>query len=186
MEVLSGEVLTDSDSVIKIAGVPCGRLGIRKRRSLGIAVVPEERLGHGAVGAMSLIENVFLSGHEQYNLTRRLWMHYSNARKFARKICDAFDVRHAGIDTDAGSLSGGNLQKYLIGREILQYPKVMIASQPTWGVDAGSQTAIHRALLNLTENGTAVLVVSQDLDELMELCGPVSYTHLTLPTKRIV
>ena len=174
MEVLSGEVLTDSDSVIKIAGVPCGRFGIRKRRSLGIAVVPEERLGHGAVGAMSLIENVFLSGHEQYNLTSRLWMNYSNARKFARKICDAFDVRHAGIDTDAGSLSGGNLQKYLIGREILQYPKVMIASQPTWGVDAGSQMAIHRALLNLTENGTAVLVVSQDLDELMELCGRIA------------
>ena len=174
MEMLSGEYLAEKDSAIKIKGVSCGLSGIRVRRELGAAIVPEERLGHGAVASMSLTENVFLSGHKRYNLTGNLWMHHANARQYAQKICDTFDVRHSGIYADAGSLSGGNLQKFLIGREILQYPQLMIASQPTWGVDAGSQLAIHKALLELAANGTAVLVISQDLDELMELCGRIA------------
>ena len=174
MEMLSGEYLAEKDSAIKINGVSCGLSGIRVRRELGAAIVPEERLGHGAVASMSLTENVFLSGHKRYNLTGNLWMHHANARQYAQKICDTFDVRHSGIYADAGSLSGGNLQKFLIGREILQYPQLMIASQPTWGVDAGSQLAIHKALLELAANGTAVLVISQDLDELMELCGRIA------------
>ncbi len=174
MEMLSGEFLAEKDSAIKINGVSCGLSGIRVRRELGAAIVPEERLGHGAVASMSLTENVFLSGHKRYNLTGNLWMYHDNARQYAQKTCDTFDVRHSGIHADAGSLSGGNLQKFLIGREILQYPLLMIASQPTWGVDAGSQLAIHKALLELAANGTAVLVISQDLDELMELCGRIA------------
>ena len=174
MELLSGEELADESAAIVIDGVDCGRSGIRTRRELGTAVVPEERLGHGAVGDMSLTENVFLSGHKRYGLSRNFWMHFANARAYSQKICDEFDVRHAGIHVDASSLSGGNLQKFLMGREILQYPTVMIASQPTWGIDAGSQMAIHQALLDLADNGTAVIVISQDLDELMELCGRIS------------
>ncbi len=174
MEMLSGEVLAKDNAVIRIDGVDCGRLGIRERRKLGAAIVPEERLGHGAVGSMSLIENAFLGGHQRFNLAKGIWMNYSNARNFAKKTCDDFDVRHAGIQVDASSLSGGNLQKFLIGREILQEPLVMLASQPTWGVDAGSQLAIHKALLDLAANGTAVLVISQDLDELLELCNRIA------------
>ena len=174
MEMLCGEELSSDHATISIDGVPCGQLGIRARRNLGVAVVPEERLGHGAVGSMSLVENVFLGGHRRFNLAKNLWMNYSNARAFAQQTCDAFDVRHAGVQVDAGSLSGGNLQKFLIGREILQEPLVMLASQPTWGVDAGSQLAIHEALLKLAANGTAVLVISQDLDELLELCNRVA------------
>lgn len=174
MEMLSGEVLAQDNEVIHINGVACGRLGIRGRRQLGTAIVPEERLGHGAVGSMSLVENVFLGGHQRFKLTHGLWMNHSNARTFAQKTCDDFDVRHAGIQVDAGSLSGGNLQKFLIGREILQEPLVMLASQPTWGVDAGSQLAIHKALLDLAANGTAVLVISQDLDELLVLCNRIA------------
>ncbi len=174
MEMLSGEVRVDRNSTISINGIECGRRGIRGRRELGVAIVPEERLGHGAVGSMSLVENVFLSGHRRFDLSGGFWMNFANARRFAQKTCHDFDVRHAGMDTDAGSLSGGNLQKFLIGREILQEPLVMLASQPTWGVDAGSQLAIHRALLELAANGTAVLVISQDLDELLELCNRIA------------
>ena len=174
MELLSGEVLCADNAVISIKSVDCARLGIRERRSLGAAVVPEERLGHGAVGKMSLIENAFLSGHERFQLSNHLWMNYANARTYTKRTCDEFDVRHAGIQADAGSLSGGNLQKFLIGREILQNPLVMLASQPTWGVDAGSQLAIHKALVDLADNGTAVLVISQDLDELLGICHRVA------------
>ncbi len=174
MELLSGEVLADFNSMISINGVYCGQQGIRERRKLGVAIVPEERLGHGVIGSLSLVENVFLSGYRRFALSRGLWMNFFNARAFAQKICDDFDVRHAGIEVDAGSLSGGNLQKFLIGREILQAPLVMLASQPTWGVDAGSQQAIHKALLDLAANNAAVLVISQDLDELLGLCNRIA------------
>ena len=174
MEILSGEILSDDEATIEINGFACGKAGIRLRRKLGVAIVPEERLGHGAVGTMALTENVFLSGHERYQLTKRMWLQYANARGYAGRICEEFDVKHSGIHVDAASLSGGNLQKFLIGREILQYPKIMLASQPTWGVDAGSQIAIHQALLDLASNGTAVLIISQDLDELLELCDRIA------------
>ncbi|MDE0309869.1 MAG: ABC transporter ATP-binding protein [Acidiferrobacterales bacterium] len=174
MGMLSGEVLADLDSSVCINSVDCGRYGVRARRELGMASVPEERLGHGVVGNMSLTENVFLSGHKKYDLSKNLLMHFSNARRFSQKICDDFDVRHAGIHVDASSLSGGNLQKFLMGREILQHPAVMIASQPTWGIDAGSQAAIHQSLIDLAQDGAAVVVISQDLDELMGLCDRIS------------
>ncbi len=174
MTMLSGEELCESDDTIQLKGRPCGRLGIRGRRRLGMAIVPEERLGHGAVGRLSLIENSFLSGHDRFNLARGQWLDYSKARDYAEKVCEQFDVRHTGVHVDAASLSGGNLQKYLIGREITQYPAVMLAAQPTWGVDAGSQQAIHQALMDLATNGAAVLLISQDLDELLALCSRIS------------
>ena len=174
MCMLSGEDTCETNSTIQINGQGCGRLGVRARRKMGVASVPEERLGHGAVARMSLVENSFLSGHDRYQLVKGQWLNYANARKYAEDICVEFDVKHAGVQADAGSLSGGNLQKYLVGREITQYPKVMLACQPTWGVDAGSQQAIHQSLMDLAANGAAVLVISQDLDELLELCGRIS------------
>jgi general nucleoside transport system ATP-binding protein len=88
---------------------------------------------------------------------------------FAREVVARFDVRTAGVEHAASSLSGGNLQKFIVGREVLQAPEVMIAAQPTWGVDAAAAAAIHRALLELAAAGTAVLVLSQDLDELLAI-----------------
>ncbi len=174
MAMLSGEELCESDDTIELCGTNCARLGIRARRRLGMAIVPEERLGHGAVAKMSLIENVFLGGHERNQLVRGPWLNYANAREYAQTICERFDVRHAGVHVDAASLSGGNLQKFLMGREITQYPSVMLAAQPTWGVDAGSQQAIHQALMDLAANGTAVVIISQDLDELLALCQRIA------------
>ncbi len=174
MEMLSGEYLSAGEEAVCIRGEGCGLLGVRERRARGVAIVPEQRLGHGAVGKMSLIENVFLTGYERHRLSNGIWMNYANARQYAQQTCDTFDVRHAGIVTDASSLSGGNLQKFLVGREILQQPEVMLISQPTWGVDAGSQIAIHKAILKLAENRTAVLIISQDLDELMQLCSRIA------------
>ena len=81
-----------------------------------------------------------------------------------------FDVRTSGIEADASSLSGGNLQKFIMGREILQEPRLIIVSQPTWGVDAGAAAAIHQALIDLAARGAAVVVISQDLDEIFFLC----------------
>jgi general nucleoside transport system ATP-binding protein len=85
-----------------------------------------------------------------------------------------FDVRKAKRDPEAVSLSGGNLQKFVVGREILRHPGVLVVSQPTWGVDAGAAATIRQALVDLAARGSAVLVISQDLDELAEIADRIA------------
>jgi simple sugar transport system ATP-binding protein len=100
------------------------------------------------------------------------------------KTTKTFDVRKAKRDPEAASLSGGNLQKFIVGREILREPGVLIVSQPTWGVDAGAAAVIRQALLDLSGRGTAVLVISQDLDELAEIADRIAvmfHGHLSEP-----
>jgi simple sugar transport system ATP-binding protein len=137
--------------------------------------VPEERNGHGAVRDMSLSENAFLSGHRRKSLMRRGLIDGRRTRAFAEEVIRGFDVRTSGPEAQARSLSGGNLQKFIVGREILQQPGVLAVAQPTWGVDAGASAAIQQALLELAAAGAAVLVISQDLVELFSLCDRVSF-----------
>ncbi len=174
LEVLSGEVAASSQDAISLHGESCGASGIRIRRGNGLTFVPEERLGHGAVPDMSLVDNTVLSGYSRQSLLKHGFIRYAKARDCAGVICEKFNVKQSGVDSAASSLSGGNLQKFIVGREILQEPEVMIAAQPTWGVDAGSAAAIHQALLSLAEQGTAVLVVSQDLDELLTISDRIA------------
>jgi simple sugar transport system ATP-binding protein len=169
MEVLTGERLAPSPAVITIDGAPVGHLGPAERRNLGMAFVPEERLGHAAVPDMSLADNTLLAAASTPGLIARGLIYPAAAAKFAMDIVAAFDVRTAGVGHAARSLSGGNLQKFVVGREIMRTPSVLIVSQPTWGVDAGASEAIHRALLERARQGCAILVISQDLDELFVL-----------------
>ena len=118
---------------------------------------------------MSLTENAMLTGAVREKLERRGMLNWPAAKRFAERIIADFDVRTPGPGNAARSLSGGNLQKFVIGREVLQNPQVLVVNQPTWGVDASAAAAIRQALLDLAENGTAVIVISQDLDELMEI-----------------
>jgi simple sugar transport system ATP-binding protein len=166
MQALIGERLAGTAGAICIDGTPVGHSGPTARRTLGMCFVPEERLGHASVGDMSLWENAALTATPRMGLARLGFLDAGKARRFAARVVDDFDVRTAGVDSAARSLSGGNLQKFVIGREMLQAPSVLIAAQPTWGVDAGAAAAIHRVLLSLARAGTAVLVISQDLDEL--------------------
>src|SRR5215470_11708674 len=174
MAALSGETLTARPEVIQIDGKPVGHLGPGQRRSLGAAFVPEERNGHGAVRDMSLTENAFLSGHRPLSLAPAGLIDAKRTLGYAREVIRDFDVRTAGPDAEARSLSGGNLQKFIVGREILQRPGVLVVSQPTWGVDAGAAAAIHQALLDLAANGAAVVIISQDLDEIFGLCDRIA------------
>jgi simple sugar transport system ATP-binding protein len=178
-EALSGEVPAARDEVIRIDGQPAGRMDARGRRALGLCCVPEERNGHGAVPEMSLVDNALLSGYRRKRLLGGGgFIRSGPARDFANAIVQAFRVKTGGVDEPAGSLSGGNLQKFIVGREILQEPGILVASQPTWGVDAGAATAIHQALLELAANGAAVLVISQDLDELLTLTDRLAVINL--------
>ena len=177
-EALSGEVSIDEAEAIRIDGAPIGRVGPFGRRQQGLAFLPEERLGHGAVPGMSLSDNALLSGFGPKKLLTGGVIRETATQDYARSIIDHFDVRTTGPDAEARSLSGGNLQKFIVGREIEQAPKVLIAAQPTWGVDAGAARRIHQALFDLAAKGTAVLVISQDLDELLAITDRLAVLHL--------
>jgi simple sugar transport system ATP-binding protein len=173
MEALCGEVLAPRDA-IAIDGAAAGRLRPQARRTLGAGFVPEERNGHGAVPGMSLSENALLAAYRRPGLVRRGMVNAARVGEFARDIIARFDVRTTGPHAAARALSGGNLQKFLIGREVLQSPGVLVINQPTWGVDAGAAAFIHAALIGLARAGAAVVVISQDLDEIFVLADRIA------------
>ena len=171
---LSGERRTlQSDSVI-IDGHAAGHLSVTERRKLGAAFVPEERLGHGTAPRMKLSENALLTGHAASGMVKHGFINRLAMLVSVDKTSETFDVRKPRRDPEAVSLSGGNLQKFVVGREILREPGVLVVSQPTWGVDAGAAAVIRQALIDLAARGSAVLVVSQDLDELFEIADRIA------------
>ncbi|UOM33146.1 ABC transporter ATP-binding protein [Acuticoccus sp. I52.16.1] len=174
--ILSGETLANRADAITIDGEPVGRLGIDARRRRGAAFVPEERLGHGAVPAFDLADNALVSRHRPADGTAGPAgvLRHGMARRLAARVIRAMDVRTPGTHATAGSLSGGNLQKFVVGRELDARPKLLVVDQPTWGVDAGASANIRQALIDLAAAGAAVLVVSQDLDELFEIADRIA------------
>ncbi|SFC99020.1 simple sugar transport system ATP-binding protein [Pseudomonas citronellolis] len=153
---------------LRMAGEPAAHLPPDARRARGLAFVPAERLGHGAVPELSLADNALLTGFQQ-GLVRHGLVRQGKVRAFAEAIIQRFAVKATGTQAVARSLSGGNLQKFILGREILQQPRLLVAAHPTWGVDVGAGAVIHRALIALRDAGAAILVVSEDLDELFLL-----------------
>jgi general nucleoside transport system ATP-binding protein len=174
MDALSGEVFAGRPESILIDGVPAGHMGPHERRRIHGCFVPEERNGHGAVTTMTLAENAFLSGFVRQALVRFGVIDTKKTRAFAERIIKRFDVRTTGPKAEARSLSGGNLQKFLVGREVLQEPAVLVINQPTWGVDAGAALAIHEAIMALAAAGAAVMIISQDLDEIFVLADRIA------------
>jgi simple sugar transport system ATP-binding protein len=174
MDALSGEVAAGKPETILLDSNAIGHLGPSERRKLGGCFVPEERYGHGAVTTMTLAENAFLSGNVRAALARFGVIRQARTLDFARGIIERFDVRTTGPNAVARSLSGGNLQKFLVGREVQQSPSVLVINQPTWGVDAGAAIAIYDAIIQLADRGTAVVIISQDLDEIMLLCDRIA------------
>ncbi len=165
--LLSGEEISDAGE-INLLGTNISRLQPEDRRRLGFAFVPEERLGRGAVPNMSLVDNALLSA-SQRGLKKNGWIHYGKVRDYALQVIDKYNVKCANEDAQAKSLSGGNLQKFIIGREIEQKPKLLVCSHPTWGVDIGAAILIRHALINLRDEGSAIVVVSEDIDELYQI-----------------
>ena len=174
MELLTGEAVVDDAAAIRIDGAPAGTMGPIERRLAAMGLVPEERLGRGAVAELSIWENGFLSAAKRMGLMRGGFIDIPASRRYADKVIGKFRVKATGVNHGAGSLSGGNLQKFIVGREILQDPGIIVALQPTWGVDAGSAASIRQSLLDLASRGAAVLVISQDLEELFEVSDRIA------------
>jgi len=162
------------NGIIWLEGRDIINLDANQRRKAGLLTAPEERLGHAAAPDMSLTDNALLSARVRERLDLNGFIKFESTENFARAIINKFDVRTTGADQAARSLSGGNLQKFVIGREVMQRPRVLVVNQPTWGVDAAAAAAIRDAIRDLADQGSAILVVSQDLDELMEMADTIA------------
>jgi simple sugar transport system ATP-binding protein len=174
-DAISGENPTADENAVKLSGEPCGGENITMRRRRNAAFVPEERIGHGAVPNFALSENVVLTHHSVgEGIVRNGLIDRSAAQEVNIKVTDLFDVRKGTPDPEARSLSGGNLQKFVVGREITLEPKILVINQPTWGVDAGAAALIRQALIDLARGGSAILVISQDLDEIFEIANRIA------------
>jgi ABC-type uncharacterized transport system ATPase subunit len=172
--VLSGERASPENGNVVLDGEAVGVSSVTERRRRGAAFVPDERLGHATAPRMKLSENALLTGHASGGMVKRGFVNRPATLATVDRTTAAFDVRKAKRDPEAMSLSGGNLQKFVVGREILREPGVLVVSQPTWGVDAGAATVIRQALLDLSGRGSAVLVISQDLEELLEIADRIA------------
>jgi len=170
LALLSGEerLSRNEAATISFGAEPVAHLRADARRQRGMAFVPAERLGHGAVPDLSLADNALLSAF-QHGLVSKGLIQRSKVQALAQEIIRRFGVKTSGPHAPARSLSGGNLQKFILGREILQQPKLLVAAHPTWGVDVGAAATIHRALIALRDAGAAILVISEDLEELFQI-----------------
>ena len=174
MEALSGEWLGRDKGVLFRGADDISRLGIAGRRRLGLAFVPEERNGHGAVPSMRLSENALLTSYARPGLVRRGVIQGAQMRGLARQIAADYDVRVPEEDAFASALSGGNLQKFVVGRELIKSPQVLVVAQPTWGVDVGAAQVIRAAMVALARQGSAVIMMSQDMGEIFEIAHSIA------------
>ncbi|KAF0862747.1 ABC transporter ATP-binding protein [Pseudomonas sp. LD120] len=175
LALLSGEQCLPRSQAerICVAGQAIGHLRPDARRQRGLALVPAERLGHGAVPELSLEDNTLLSAFQQ-GLIRHGLIQRRKVRALTEQIIQRFGVKTGDAQSPARSLSGGNLQKFILGREILQQPRLLVAAHPTWGVDVGAAATIHQALIALRDAGAAILVISEDLDELFQISDRIA------------
>ncbi|MFJ8295958.1 ABC transporter ATP-binding protein [Streptomyces sp. NPDC094447] len=168
IETLMG-MATPDEGVITLDGVDISKVSVRKRREGGIGYIPEDRHRHGLLLDAPLWENRILGHVTEEPNSRRGVLDPKAARKDTERIVREYDVRTPGIDVTAASLSGGNQQKLIVGREMSHAPKFLIAAHPTRGVDVGAQAQIWDAIRDARREGLAVLLISADLDELIGL-----------------
>lgn len=140
----------------------------------GVARVPEDRGAAGVVGDLAIWENAIAERYREPRFSRFGWLRRSAAREETRQIIERFDVRGPGLDAPTRSMSGGNIQKLILGRALVTAPSVIVANQPTWGLDVGAVSYIHSQLLAARDRGAAVLVISEDLDELFAIADRIA------------
>ncbi|MFE3072191.1 ABC transporter ATP-binding protein [Streptomyces sp. NPDC059247] len=168
IEALMGMATPDAGS-ISLDGTDISKVSVRKRREGGIGYIPEDRHRHGLLLESPLWENRILGHVTEAPNSRRGILDLKAARQDTERIVREYDVRTPGIDVTAASLSGGNQQKLIVGREMSHGPKFLIAAHPTRGVDVGAQAQIWDAIRDARREGLAVLLISADLDELIGL-----------------
>lgn len=153
------------------------RLSLKDRVESGLAYIPEERMRDGAIREFSVQENLFLQDHASPRFTRGIFLDFPRMEAFAAKMIKEFAVKTPSLDTPVKNLSGGNIQKLILARELARQPRVLIAAQPTRGVDIGATEYIHERLLMQRDAGTAILLISEDLDEIRTLSDRIAIIY---------
>ena len=174
MELLTGENIKNINGEVIFNNINITNLSTKSRRKLSIGFVPEDRLGHSAVPELSLSENILLSQFPGNKFSKMGIINFKEINNYTNNIIRNFNVKAPNELVSAKNLSGGNLQKFVIGREISSKPKLLIVYQPTWGIDTGAESFIRKSLIRLSKEGTSLLIISQDLDELIEITHSVS------------
>ncbi len=175
-ECLAGVRKTISGAII-LDGVDINHLALKERVDSGLAYIPEERMRDGAIREFSVQENVFLHDHASPKYTHGIFLDFPRMLTFANELVQNFNVKTPNLDTPIKNLSGGNIQKLIMARELSRQPKVLIAAQPTRGVDIGATEYIHQRLLQQREEGTAILLISEDLDEIRVLSDRIAVLY---------
>lgn len=168
VEALTGMRKT-SAGVVTLDGVDITDKSPRGRHAMGIAHIPEDRLRQGLISGLTIRENLVLTRYHDEPFSNGMLMHWDEARRLSVDLVEKYDIRTPSAEMLASTLSGGNQQKVIVARELSRNLRLTIASQPTRGVDVGSIEYIHERIVEERDSGTAVLIVSTELDEVMAL-----------------
>ena len=177
MEALTGEYLVDAKDTIMFNNKDLSFMKPNERRKHGLSFIPEERIGHATISSFKLSDNFYLTDYINKHSSKLGVVNNQFNKSNAENIVKNYDVRIPYENPTASSLSGGNLQKFIVGREISRAPKLLIASQPTWGVDIGAALEIRKQIINIAENGALVILISQDIDEIFMLSDIISVIY---------
>ncbi|MGB5758357.1 MAG: ABC transporter ATP-binding protein [Acidimicrobiales bacterium] len=176
-ETVAGLRPARAGSTIEIDGVDLTAANPATTRAAGLAYVPEERMRDGAIGEFQVSENLLLINHGDSAFLRGRLFHFDRIREHCQRLVDAFSVKTPTLQTLTKSLSGGNIQKLIMARELDSEPSVVLAAQPTRGVDIGAAEYIHGQLIEQRSDGVAILVISEDLDEILALADRIAVMY---------
>jgi len=172
-EAISGQRHLTNGQIL-LYGVPISRLSVSARQKLGLRYVTDDRLGEGTVGSLSVSLNLFLKRIGQPPFWRVGRIQRGSVNRRATELVGEFDVRTPSVATRVGTLSGGNIQKVVLARELSFQPKVVVFNKPTYGLDVRTTSAVRETIVRLAGEGAAALVISTDLEELIEICDRIA------------
>ena len=175
-QILSGEIISDKNS-IEFNKNYIGDLNPQERREYLMAFSPEDRLEQAAIPQMAIFENVALNNFKSSNFFNNGLINENKIKEHSKKIISDFNVNTDNIELKSQFLSGGNLQKLIIGRELITSPDLLICFNPTWGLDVGAINYIHETLIRINEQKKSIILISTDTDELLKLSDKISVIH---------
>ena len=175
-QILSGEIISDKNS-IEFNSNFIGNLNPQERREYLMAFSPEDRLEQAAIPQMKIFENVALNNFKSSNFFNNGLINENKIKEHAKKIISDFNVNTDNIELKSQFLSGGNLQKLIIGRELITSPDLLICFNPTWGLDVGAINYIHETLIKINDQNKSIILISTDTDELLKLSDKISVIH---------
>ena len=172
-QILSGETLSNNGS-IKFRGKEISKLNPKERREYLMAFSPEDRISQAAVPSLKIYENVALNNFKTSNFFEKGLFNEKKIKDHSKKILSNFSVNTDNVNLKSQFLSGGNLQKLILGRELITSPELLICFNPTWGLDVGAINYIHQTLVKINEQGKSIILISTDNDELLQLSDRIS------------